>query len=70
VKFTGPVDPATILLFPVAECVSPEQVYAINTVGAARQAHLSTCPWCKNMVASAQSSDEQFMGQPKTRLEF
>jgi hypothetical protein len=70
VKFTSPIDPATIPLFPVAECVSPEQVYALNTLGAERQAHLSTCPWCKNTVASAQSSNEQSMGRPKTVPEF
>jgi hypothetical protein len=70
VKFTSPIDPATIPLFPVAECLSPEQVYALNIVGAERQAHLDRCPWCKNMVASARPSNELLRGQPETALEF
>jgi hypothetical protein len=59
-KITGPVDPSTIPDFPTAECLTPEQVYAIDSVEQHQQAHLTTCPWCKNMVAAAQPSNEEF----------
>ena len=59
-KITGPVDPATIVQFPTAQCLTPEQVYDINTVGQEQHAHLATCPWCKNMMIAAQPSNEEF----------
>jgi hypothetical protein len=59
-KITGPVDPATIPQFPTAQCLTPEQVYDINSVGQEQQAHLATCPWCKNMMVAAQPSNEEF----------
>ena len=59
-KITGPVDPATIPQFPTPQCLTPEQVYDINSVGQEQQAHLATCPWCKNMMVAAQPSNEEF----------
>jgi hypothetical protein len=59
-KITGPVDPATIPEFPTAQCLTPEQVYAIEGTGQEQQAHLATCPWCRNMVAAAQPNNEEF----------
>jgi hypothetical protein len=59
-KITGPVDPATIPEFPTAQCLTPEQVYAIDDVGQEQQAHLTTCPWCRNMLAAAQPSNDEF----------
>jgi hypothetical protein len=59
-KLTGAIDPATIPEFPTAQCLTPEQVYAIDDVGQEQQAHLATCPWCRNMVAAGQPSDDEF----------
>lgn len=59
-KLTGPVDPATIPQFPTSQCLMPEQVYDIDSVGEEQQAHLATCPWCKNMLVAAQPSNEEF----------
>ena len=59
-KLTGSVDPATIPQFPTSQCLMPEQVYDINSVGEEQQAHLATCPWCKNMMVAAQPSNEEF----------
>ena len=59
-KIAGPVDPATIPEFPTAQCLTPEQVYAIEDAGQEQQAHLTTCPWCRNMLAAAQPSNEEF----------
>jgi hypothetical protein len=35
-------------------------VYAIEGTGQEQQAHLATCPWCRNMVAAAQPNNEEF----------
>ncbi|HEX3104950.1 MAG TPA: hypothetical protein VHQ22_10900 [Terriglobales bacterium] len=59
-KITGPVDPAMIPTFPTAQCLTPEQVYAIEGIGQDQQAHLTTCPWCRNMVAAAQPNNDEF----------
>lgn len=59
-KITGPVDPATIPEFPTEQCLTPEQVYAMDSVEQEQQAHLSTCPWCRNMVAAAQPTNDEF----------
>jgi hypothetical protein len=59
-KITGPLDPATIRQFPTAQCLTPEQVYDINDIGQEQQAHLATCPWCRNMMVTAQPSKDEF----------
>ena len=59
-KITGPLDPATIPQFPTAQCLTPEQVYDINGIGQEQQAHLATCPWCRNMMVTAQPSKDEF----------
>lgn len=59
-NLTGPVDPATIPQFPSPQCLTPEQVYAFDNVGQEQQAHLKTCPWCRNMLAAAQPTNEEF----------
>jgi hypothetical protein len=55
-RIAGPVDPAMIPQFPTAECLAPEQIYAIDNVGTERRAHLSRCPWCKSWWLSAGST--------------
>lgn len=59
-KIAGPVDPDTIPVFPTVDCLMPEQVYGTISVGDNQQVHVTTCPWCKNMVAAAQPSNEEF----------
>ena len=59
-NITGPVDPKTIAQFPTPQCLTPEQVYAFDNVGQEQQAHLKTCPWCRNMLAAAQPTNEEF----------
>lgn len=59
-EISGAIDPANISQFPKPECLSPNDVYQLENLGREQQAHLSTCPWCKNMVAAAQSSEEDF----------
>jgi len=59
-KITGPLDPATIPQFPTAQCLTPEQVYDINAIGQEQQAHFATCPWCRNMMVTAQPSKDEF----------
>jgi hypothetical protein len=59
-KITGAVDPAKISQFPTAECLTPEKVYNFDQVGQEQQAHLKTCPWCRNMLAAAQPTNEEF----------
>lgn len=59
-EMTGPVDPATLPQFPTAHCLSPEDVYASESLGREQQLHLGGCPWCKNMVRAAQPSDDEF----------
>ena len=59
-EITGAVDPAKIPLFPTSECLSPEDVYNLEDLGFQQQAHLGSCPWCKNMVAAAQPSEKEF----------
>src|SRR5579871_5331708 len=46
-EITGAVDPAKIPQFPTGECLSPEDVYKLENLGQRKQAHLSSCPWCK-----------------------
>jgi hypothetical protein len=48
------------LAIDAAQCLTPEQVYDINSVGQEQPAHLVTCPWCKNMMAAAQPTNEEF----------
>ena len=59
-EITGAVDPANIPRFPTSQCLSPEDVYNLENIGRQKQDHLSGCPWCKNMVAAAQPSEEEF----------
>jgi hypothetical protein len=59
-EITGAVDPANIPRFPTSQCLSPEDVYNLESIGLQQQDHLSGCPWCKNMVAAAQPSEEEF----------
>jgi hypothetical protein len=59
-KLTGAVDPAHLPQFPTPECLSPEDVYNLAALGLQQQAHLSGCPWCRNMVAAAQPSEQDF----------
>jgi len=59
-EITGAVDPANIPQFPTSQCLSPEDVYNLENLGLQKQDHLSGCPWCKNMVAAAQPSEEEF----------
>jgi hypothetical protein len=59
-EITGAVDPANIPQFPTSQCLSPEDVYNLENIGRQKQDHLSGCPWCKNMVAAAQPSEEEF----------
>jgi hypothetical protein len=63
-KITGPVDPATLPEFPTAECLTAEQVSGMAEIGQDGWAHYLTCPWCKNMMAAAQPTSEEF--QEKT----
>jgi hypothetical protein len=49
-EITGAVDPANIPRFPTSQCLSPEDVYNLESIGLQQQDHLSGCPWCKNMV--------------------
>ncbi len=59
-EITGAVDPANIPRFPTSQCLSPEDVYNLESLERQKQDHLSGCPWCKNMVAAAQPSEEEF----------
>ena len=59
-NIAGAVDPSAIAQFPRAECLTPEQVYNFDQVGEQQQAHLNTCPWCRNMLAAAQPTNEEF----------
>ena len=59
-EITGAVDPANIPQFPTSQCLSPEDVYNWGSLGLQQQDHLNSCPWCKNMVAAAQPSEEEF----------
>lgn len=59
-RIIGPVDPSTLPEFPTAECLSAEQVSETAKIGPAEQKHLATCPWCKNLVATAQPTAQEF----------
>ena len=59
-KTIGPVDPATLPEFPTLECLSAEQVSGMAKIEPKQQEHLTTCPWCKNMMAGAQPSTQEF----------
>lgn len=59
-KITGPVEPAALPEFPTRECLTPEQVCRLTPLNAAALVHLDTCPWCRNMMAAAQPSAEEF----------
>ena len=59
-ELTGAVDPAKLPQFPTPECLSPEDVYNLAALGFQQQAHLSSCPWCRNMVAAAQPNEQDF----------
>ncbi|HEY6181991.1 MAG TPA: hypothetical protein VIW67_07085 [Terriglobales bacterium] len=59
-RMTGPVDPQAIPQFPTAACLTPEQIYNFDAVEQKQQAHLAECPWCKNMMAAAQPTEEEF----------
>jgi hypothetical protein len=59
-EVTGAIDPANIPQFPTSHCLSPEDVYNLEKMGFDQQKHLSSCPWCRNMVAAAQPSEEEF----------
>ena len=59
-NITGAVDPSTIPQFPTADCLTPEQVYNFDQVGQEQQAHLKTCPWCRNMLAASQPTNDEF----------
>jgi hypothetical protein len=59
-ELTGAVDPAKLPQFPTPECLSPEDVYNLAELGFQQQAHLSSCPWCRNMVAAAQPNEQDF----------
>ena len=59
-ELTGAVDPAHLPQFPTDECLSPEDVYNLSALGLQQQAHLSGCPWCRNMIAAAQPSEQDF----------
>jgi hypothetical protein len=46
-EITGAVDPANIPQFPTSQCLSPEDVYNLDSLGLQQHGHLSSCPWCK-----------------------
>jgi len=59
-RITGAVDPATLPEYPTAQCLTAEQVSGISSVGPEQEAHVATCPWCKNMLATAQPTAQEF----------
>jgi hypothetical protein len=56
---TGPVHASELRQFPTADCLSPEEVYEKEKLGANRLAHLQQCSWCETMVSGSHASPEE-----------